>query len=75
LDKAKKWLQISSTWCVTICIVILAVGFVSVFGKYIICLTFCNIFDPKTEKILGAILDWTMKIIIGWLAKSFFEKR
>lgn len=74
LDHAKKWLQIIFTWCITICIKILAFGFIIVFGKYIISLTFMNDIDLKTEKILGNILDWTFKIVFGWLAKSFFEK-
>lgn len=34
-DHARKWLQISSTWCITLCIIILAIGFAGIFAKYI----------------------------------------
>jgi hypothetical protein len=74
-DHAKKWLQIISTWSITICIVILALGFIFIFSKHIALITIWNEYNDKTGKILGDILDWTMKIIIGWLAKSFFEKQ
>ena len=74
-DKEKIFLQRFFVWCVVAIIAMLTIGFLCVFGKYIYFLMLYNEYVLKTENILSNILDWTMKIVIGWLAKSFFEKK
>lgn len=74
VDRAITSLQKWSARCITVCIVILAVGFIIIFGKFVYHLAIDNRIDETTKEILSNILDWTMKIVIGWLAKSFFEK-
>lgn len=75
VDRAKISLQIWSTRCITVCIIILSLGFIIIFGKYIWCLAIKSEVDITTQEILSNILDWTMKIVIGWLLKAHFEKK
>lgn len=75
IEWSKTILQVSSTWCISVCIIILSVGFIVIFLKYIYYITLNSEVDNTTQKILSDVLDWTMKIVVGWLLKAHFDKK